>query len=113
MTLGRKRDERKERQWRRWLSQWQTSGLSVQTFCARHGLVPASFYAWRRTLTQRGVDHSPKPNFVPVQILADHFSGPAHLEVVLADGRAVRVSPGFNAATLRQLLAVLREERPC
>jgi hypothetical protein len=59
------------------------------------------------------VDHSPEPNFVPVQILADHFSGPAALKVVLADGRVVRISPGFDGATLRQLLAVLREERPC
>jgi hypothetical protein len=33
--------------------------------------------------------------------------------VVLADGRVVRISPGFDGATLRQLLAVLREERPC
>ena len=30
----------------------------------------------------------------------------------LADGRTVRVAPGFDAATLRQLLAVL-EGRPC
>jgi len=34
------------------------------------------------------------------------------LEVVLTDGRTVRVAPGFDGATLRQLLAVL-EGRPC
>jgi hypothetical protein len=28
MTPGRARDERKARQWRRWISQWQTSGLN-------------------------------------------------------------------------------------
>ena len=35
------------------------------------------------------------------------------LEVVLTDGRMVRVAPGFDAATLRQLLAVLQEGGPC
>ena len=53
MAPGRARDERKEQQWRRWIAHWQTSGLSVSAFCARHDLSPASFYAWRRTLQRR------------------------------------------------------------
>jgi hypothetical protein len=35
------------------------------------------------------------------------------LEVVLERGRVVRVLRGFDADTLRQLLAVLEEKRPC
>ena len=35
------------------------------------------------------------------------------LELVLADGRVVRVAPGFDAATLLRLLAVLEAEGPC
>jgi hypothetical protein len=34
------------------------------------------------------------------------------LELLLAHGRTVRVAPGFDAAALRALLAVLEEE-PC
>jgi hypothetical protein len=30
MAHGRARDERKERQWRRWIGEWQASGLSVR-----------------------------------------------------------------------------------
>jgi transposase len=109
MAAGRTPDEHKEQQWRRWIARWQTSGLSVAAFCARHDLATASFYAWRRTLQRR--DAPPAP-FVPVQLVDDPTpAGP--LEVVLADGRVVRVPPGFDAATLRRLLAVLREERPC
>jgi hypothetical protein len=53
------------------------------------------------------------PAFVPVQVVADAARTQAGaLEVVLTDGRMVRVAPGFDAATLRQLLAVL-EGRPC
>jgi len=40
MAHGRARDERKERQWRRWIGEWRASGLSVRAFCDRHGLAP-------------------------------------------------------------------------
>jgi hypothetical protein len=33
--------------------------------------------------------------------------------VLLAGGRRLRVPKGFDAATLRQLLAVLEEQTPC
>ena len=109
MAPGRARDEHKERQWRSWIAQWQRSGLSVAAFCARHDLPTASFYAWRRTLQDRD---DAAAAFVPVRLVADEV--PARvLEVVLADGRVVRVPPGFDATTLRQLLALLWEDQPC
>jgi hypothetical protein len=101
MAPGRARDERKEHQWRRWIGEWRATGLSVRAFCERRGLALPTFYAWRRTL-ERGA--AQKASFVPVLASA--------LEVVLIDGRTVPVAPGFDAATLRQLLAVL-EGRPC
>jgi transposase-like protein len=111
MALGRTRDEQKERQWRRWIAQWQTSGLSVRGFCDRHGLATPSFYAWRSRLQQRAAD---TPAVVAVQVMADAppVQGSA-LELVLADGRIVRVAPGFDAATLRRLLTALEGEGPC
>jgi hypothetical protein len=110
MGHGRTRDERKERQWRRWIGEWQTSGLSVRVFCERRGLTVASFYAWRRVLQRRAAE---KAAFVPVQVVADPVpTRTSALEVVLTDGRTVRVAPGFDGATLRQLLSVL-EGRPC
>ena len=111
MAPGRARDERKERQWRRRIDQWRASGLSVRAFCAQHGLSSASFYHWRRVLQRRATE---EPAFVPVQVVADAMPVQASLlEVVLADGRAVRVAPGFDATTLRRLLAVLEGEGPC
>jgi hypothetical protein len=110
MAYGRTRDEQKERQWRRWIGEWQASGLSGRAFCQRRGLTVASFYAWRHVLQRRDAERAA---FVPVQVVAD--AGPIQasvLEVVLTDGRTVRVAPGFDAATLRQLLSVL-EGRPC
>jgi hypothetical protein len=50
------------------------------------------------------------PVFVPVRLAPPAL---AALEVVVGDGRVVRVPAGFDAATLRQLLAVLDEAPPC
>jgi hypothetical protein len=69
MAPGRARGDREEQEWRRWISRWQASGLSARAFCARHGLHPANFYAWRRTLQRRA--DPPTPDLVPVQLLAD------------------------------------------
>ena len=111
MAPGRPRDQHKERQWQRWIDQWRASGLSVRDFCARHRLPTPTFYTWRRRLQRRAAEPAP---FLPVQVVADPPPPQASpLEVVLADGAVVRVAPGFDPATLRELLAVLREGGPC
>ena len=111
MSQGKPRDARKEQEWRHRLRQWQKSGLSVRAFCALHGLSQPSFYAWRREIQQRdaAVD-----SFVSVQFVGQQEpSRTSRFEVVLAGGRTLRVAPGFDPATLRQLLAVLEEVQPC
>src|SRR5229473_5565969 len=102
MAYGKRHDRQKEQQWRRWLKEWQASGLSVRAFCERQRLSEPSFYAWRRELAKRDAQ---RPAFVPVHVVAEGDPGAA-LELVVASGRRVRVPAGFDAATLRQLLAV-------
>ena len=118
-----KRDGGKERFWRRTFRQMRRSGLSVRAFCAEHGLAEASFYAWRRIIAQRDREGSRVPDghsdaavddapvFVPLRVI--DVSTQVAFEVVLERGRVVRILRGFDAATLRQLLAVLEEDRPC
>jgi hypothetical protein len=110
MAHGRPRDPRTEQRWRDYLQLWQRSGLSIAAFCQGHHLSPASFYAWRRRLQQRDATA-----FVPVQVIPEPPAPAQHgIELVLAAGRCLRVHPGFDPATLRQLLAVLDEEAtPC
>jgi hypothetical protein len=111
MAHGRARDEQKERQWRHWIAEWRASGLSVRDFCGRRGLATPNFYHWRRVLERRAAEQAA---FVPVQVVAEAVPILASaLELVLTDGRTVRVAPGFDAATLRQLPAVLQEGGPC
>jgi transposase-like protein len=120
---GAQRDKSKEQFWRGLLRQWRCSGLSIRAFCAEHGVSEPSFYSWRRVLAQRdrrntgrgqarhGAGSGDPPRFVPLHVV------PAALgmtfEVVLSQGRILRVPAPFDAATLRQLLAILEEERPC
>jgi|ERR1700678_1862599 transposase len=115
----------KERYWRDVVRRWRRSGWSVRDFCAEHGLSEPSFYGWRRTIAERdgeaGCRASARrhertgtvelPAFVPLRVTPAP-TGPA-LEVVVGTNRVVRVSPGFDAPTLRNLLAVLEEAPPC
>src|SRR5271168_4096582 len=112
MAKSKAGDQRKEQQWRRWIREWRASGLSVREYCEWRGLAEARFYAWRRTLEQRLAKSAA---FLPVRVVADEPQSPGGaVELVLAGGRLVRVAPGFDAATLRQLLTVLEEEdKPC
>ena len=111
MAHGRARDPRKEHQWRVWIERWRDSGLTVRAFCDCHHLAEASFYAWRRQLQQRA---AATPTLIPVQVVADEVLGGRNgIEVILADGRCLRVAPGFDPVTLRQVLAVLEEASPC
>ena len=124
--LGMHRDSGKERFWRRLLRQWRRSELTVREFCDQHDVSEPSFYAWRRTITEReqqryqrqtnmpaGEDPCParQPLFVPLRVVPT-AAGMA-FEVVVSDGRVVRVPAGFDAASLRQLLAILEEGPSC
>jgi hypothetical protein len=113
MTTGRPRDLGKERQWRRWIEEQQTSGLGVRAFCSRRGLAEPSFYQWRKLLCGRDRDKqsaSAANLFIPVELagaLADN-----RIEIVLAGGQRMHVPIGFDVATLAQIVAVL-EGRSC
>lgn len=126
MPRPQQRDPAKERYWRRLLRLWLRSGQTGRDFCAAHGLSEPSFYAWRREIARRDHENTPPPKpalrsvaptpsagtplpaFVEVTVAAE-ASAPAPVEVVLANGRRIRVPPGFDADLLRQLLRVLEE----
>ena len=120
---GTRRHGGKERFWRHLLRQWRRSGRTVRDFCAEQAVSVPSFYAWRRTIADRdqqasgtsspaGEDRAADlPVFVPLRVLATP-AGTA-LELVLAQGRVVRMPAGFDSASLRQLLAILEERPSC
>ena len=113
MTTGRPRDLGKERQWRRWIEEQQTGGLSVRAFCSRRGLAEHNFYQWRKLLAERDGEArptSPTNLFVPVEVAG--VVADSRIEIVLVGGQRVTVPTGFDVATLAQVVAVL-EGRSC
>src|SRR6516164_7628044 len=99
MSLGRRRDVRKEQQWQRAILACQKSGLSVRAYCARHNLSEANFYLWRRKLQDRG----PVVAFVPVEIAeAPAGKRSSGVEVLLQGERRIQVNPGFDIPTFQR-----------
>jgi hypothetical protein len=112
------RDRDKERFWRRVVRRWQRTDLCVREFCAAEGIGEASFYHWRRELVRRDQEASADviPSFVPVHVRSEDDDAAAAapaIEVVLANGRRLRVPAGFDSAMLRQLLVVAEEAPAC
>src|SRR3954451_3060304 len=97
----------REPYWRLVLARWNRSGLSGRAFCLAEGLSVPSLYWWRRELQRRD---QPKSAFRPVHGLADKAESPAgSIEVVLANGRCLRVGAGFDPRTLVQVVELLEE----
>jgi hypothetical protein len=112
--MARQYDRTKEATWRHHITSRRASGQTVRAYCERHGLSEPNFYRWQRVLAERpgpsAVGHRTPPLFAAVEIPSG--SGDPRLVVVLAGGRRIGVAPGFDPATLEQVVAVL-EGRPC
>ena len=90
---------------RQLLSAFQTSGLCAREFCQRHGLAPSTL---RRNLQRAARASAPgQPPAVRFVALKVNGAAPAGLEVVLAGGRRIGVTPGFDEQTLGRLVRLL------
>jgi len=97
------------------VQQWRQSGQSAAEYAQAHDLDAGTLAAWASRLKKEiggdGVRRSkPKPAFLAVQLR--QFRAPAvavegTFEVVLANGRCVRVSGEFDAERVSRLLAAV------
>ena len=140
MAKTRARDLAKEAAWRRRLGQQAESGQSVRAWCRKHRVTEAAFYRWRRELVRRDAAREPSgrrgagkqaASFVPVHVAGeptrdgylgggDQDGGAALIEIVLTDGRRVRISGPVDQQRLTAVLealalteAVVAESRSC
>jgi hypothetical protein len=103
---GRRPDPATRHAWQERLQRFRTSGLTVPDFCAREGVSPASFYAWKRRFPDGAAPaHLDAPRLVPVRLVTPPTS--ALVELLLPSGVVLRLSPDTDLAWLRQLLPVL------
>lgn len=99
-----KREGSRREFWRDLIHRQARSGQQVRAFCSEHGVTEQSFYGWKKRLSGEA----------PVSfalVATDGWSGKqeAPLELDLGSGQRLRIPCGVDAATLRTVLAVLRE----
>ena len=104
--MGHRVDLAKQAKWLATVQRWQRSGLSVRAFCRQQQVNEASFYDWRRALRERGLLEERMPAFVRVSTPLVESADNA-IEVVLPQGRSLRVRAGFDADALLQLVRLL------
>jgi len=108
---GKRHDVEKQRQWQRTITEAAQSGLSVREFCRRHRLPQSRFYWWRRKLKTHPdwKKAARKPGRGKFRFVSEEgASQPAGLELVLRDGRRLRISQGVEEQTLRSVLSALK-----
>ncbi len=109
--------------WKALLNDFRRSGLTQAEFCRRRQISLHSFrkhlYQPQPPQTASSDDRPAAPAdqpVLPVTILPEptpSITGPpAHLELILPNGRRIAVAPGFDPQTLRRLIATV-EGTPC
>jgi hypothetical protein len=114
--------------WRKLVSEQGRSGQSVAAFCGERGLCAPYFYTWRKRLREadagQGVLRAPLAKFVEVKLVpagpglagagrdagaasVSRAAGDVRVEILLKNGRSLRVGPGFDADLVRALGAVV------
>ena len=94
------------------LGEYRKSGLSQARFANTTGLCISTLrnWLWKSRESKAG---SRSGDLIPVRLLPGHGSTePAArglLEIELATGSVIRMSPGFNPNEVRELVKILRE----
>lgn len=111
---GRRADEGKRDQWRELIAEAARSGTSIREFCRQRRVTEPQFYTWRARLSgkahgaarRRALRASGRTaTFALVSDAPGMLD--AGIELVLADGRRVRISRGVDEATLRTVLSAV------
>src|SRR5271167_3959805 len=108
----RNHDVEKQRYWQRTIGDAARSGMSIREFCRQRRVKESQFYWWQRKLKAGRRQERSKPG---AQDQAASFAlvsevgmdMPAGLELVLRDGRRLRISQGVQEDTLRAVLAAM------
>jgi hypothetical protein len=99
----------RRRHWQEAIDRQQGSGQSIVGFCAKEGLSPASFHAWKRRLRRARRKAGRKAAvqaLVPVQIVGDPVGGAGNLEVQWPSGVVLRLR-GCDTQTVSTVVAAV------
>ena len=114
----RERSRQARRKWKKLISEQGRSGQSVAAFCRERELGASHFYWWKKRLRTAGSEAqgTPMTRFVEVKLAGAEPECPAtdappggdrRVEILLKNGRSLRVGRGFDAELVRALVAVV------
>lgn len=96
------------REWAKRIAKWAGSGLTGAEFAAQIGVKEATLRHWKWELKRaeraRAVDAA-KLSFVEIAQVAS--VAPEPFELILRDGRSLRIPSSFDGTALRRLLEQL------
>ena len=112
----KKQDAEKRRFWLRMIGEAARSKTSIREFCRQHRLKESQFYWWQRklkasrqgrTMRSQGA-HGQAASFA---LVSEPGTTDAGIELVLGDGRRLRIRKGVDEETLRAVLAAVEPSR--
>ena len=103
----RERSKQARRKWQRLVSEQGRSGQTVAAFCRERQLCASHFFWWKKRL---GASGAVKFLEVKLAAAAPTLGDDARVEVVLRNGRSLRVGRGFDRELVRALAVVLESE---
>jgi transposase-like protein len=109
---GKQQDPGKQRYWESTIREAARSGLSIREFCRQNNLKESQFYRWQRRLKQRrqhrSIRKATSGKRASFALVSDEPGvADAGIELVLGDGRRLRIRKGVDEETLRTVLAVV------
>jgi hypothetical protein len=111
-------DAEKARYWQKTIREAVRSGISIREFCRQRRLKESQFYWWQHRLKagreerQRRQRSSGNPHASFALVSDQAGTMDAGIELLLGDGRQLRIRQGVKEETLRAVLAAL-EPQPC
>ena len=114
----KKQDVEKARFWQTTIREATRSGGSIREFCRQRKLKESQFYWWQRRLSlTRPSRKIRKPQALGSASFAlvsqEQGAQDAGIELVLGDGRRLRIAKGVDEQTLRTVLAAVQPASAC
>ena len=96
--------------WRQVVARQRKSGLSIHRFCTQEGLASATFFVWKRRLSQEGAPA--RVGLARVRVVSEaapQAAAGGEIELLLPHDRRIRLSGVVDRQQLAAVLAALAE----
>ena len=104
--------KRVHRDWPAVVRAYLASGQSVTAFCRERGISTSLLYRWRQRCPDEPVPTASAGGFVELRPV-DRPAAGSGVAVVVDGSWRLEVEPGFDAATLEQVLACVQRRSAC